>query len=74
MTTTEEWLDLNKKICLCRSIPKKNFLNAFNKGFLKIDDVNKRVGSGSGPCRGQRCRPVICQMLKEYHSKSRDRS
>jgi bacterioferritin-associated ferredoxin len=66
MTTTEEWLDLNKKICLCRSIAKKHFLSAFEEGHLKIDEVNRKVGSGSGSCQGQRCRSVICQMLKEY--------
>ena len=62
----ENWIMQNKKVCLCKGIPRKRFVTAIKSGASTIIKVNKTVGSGSGNCEGTRCGPVIEQLLKDY--------
>ena len=61
-----EWLVQNEKICICKGIPRKRFLEAFKKGASSLSEVNRLVGSGSGDCKGERCGPKIESLLAVY--------
>ena len=61
-----EWLLRNEKICICKGIPRKRFLEAIRKGAASLSEINRIVGSGSGDCRGERCGPKIAELLTAY--------
>jgi NAD(P)H-nitrite reductase large subunit len=61
-----EWLVQNEKICICKGIPRKRFLEAIKKGAFSLSEVNRLVGSGSGDCKGERCGPKIERLLAAY--------
>jgi len=65
-TIKENWILQNKKVCLCKGIPRKRFVKAIKSGASSIVKVNQIVGSGRGNCEGTRCGPVIEQLLKDY--------
>jgi bacterioferritin-associated ferredoxin len=62
----EMWILQNKKVCLCKGIPRRRFEEAIKSGASSILKVNRIVGSGSGNCEGTRCGPVIEQLLQDY--------
>ena len=62
----KQWLLQNEKICLCKAIPRKQFTAAIISGATSVEEINKIVGSGSGDCKGERCRPKIEQLLKGF--------
>jgi len=61
-----EWLLQNETVCICKGIPRKRFIDAITKGAATLQDVNRIVGSGSGDCKGERCRPAIEKLLAAY--------
>jgi bacterioferritin-associated ferredoxin len=61
-----QWLLQNEKICLCKGIPRKRFLQAMEKGASSLQEINRRVGSGIGDCKGERCGPTIKRILAAY--------
>ena len=61
----KQWLLENEKICLCKGIPRKRFTAAIRSGVTSVEEINEIVGSGSGDCKGERCRPKIEQLLKD---------
>ena len=58
-------LDKLKKICLCKVISKATIKKAIKNGAKTLEDVQKVTGAGSGGCRGNRCTPMIQDILKE---------
>ena len=66
----QEWLQQNEKICLCKAIPRKRFTAAIRAGANSVEEINEIVGSGSGDCKGDRCRPKIEQLLKTFSGSS----
>ncbi len=61
----KQWLLQNEKICLCKGISRKRFTAAIRSGVTSVGEINEIVGSGSGDCKGERCRPKIEQFLKD---------
>ena len=61
-----EWLLQNEKICICKGIPRKRFVEAIKSGASSLQEVNRIVGSGSGDCKGERCRAKIERLLAVY--------
>jgi bacterioferritin-associated ferredoxin len=61
-----EWLLQNETVCICKGIPRKRFIDAIKKGAATLQEVNRIVGSGSGDCKGERCRPAIEKLLAAY--------
>lgn len=61
-----EWLLQNEKICICKGIPRKRFLEAIKKGASSLAEINRLTGSGSGDCKGERCGPKIEQLLAAF--------
>lgn len=66
-----QWLLQNEKICICKGIPRKRFMEAIKNGACSLQEVNRIVGSGSGDCKGERCGPKIEILLAACLEKNR---
>lgn len=63
---TKEWLENQKKICLCSGIKKSTFLKILNEGVKSLDDLIKRSGACRGGCQGKRCYQELEKLFKEF--------
>lgn len=62
---------LAKVVCICKGINLGRVLKGL-EGSDTVADVNRKVGTGSGGCQGERCGPRIKLLLKKYQdAKSR---
>ncbi len=61
----EKTKQLLRVVCICKGIPLGKVLDGL-KGCETVHDVNKKVGTGSGGCQGERCGPRIKILLKKY--------
>ena len=55
---------LAKVVCICKGIPLGRVLKGL-EGSESVQDVNRKVGTGSGGCQGERCGPRIKMLLKK---------
>lgn len=55
---------MNKVVCICKGIPLSKVLPGL-EGSKTVADVNCKVGTGSGGCRGERCGPRIKALLNK---------
>ena len=55
---------MNKVVCICKGIPLSKVLPGLRDSET-VADVNRKVGTGSGGCRGERCGPRIKALLKK---------
>jgi bacterioferritin-associated ferredoxin len=62
----KKWLQQNEKVCICKGIPRKRFIEAINNGALTLSEINAFVGSGTGDCKGERCGQKIKKLLATY--------
>lgn len=62
----ELWLQQYQKVCICKGIPRKNFIKAIRAGAQTVEAVDRIVGSGGGDCNGERCGPKIIELIHEY--------
>ncbi len=53
-----------KVVCICKGINLGRVLAGI-EGCQTVQDVNKKVGTGSGGCQGQRCGPRIKALLEK---------
>ena len=58
-----------KVVCICNGINLGRVLKGL-PGSDSVDDVNRKVGTGSGGCKGERCGPRIKLLLKMYQDKN----
>lgn len=56
---------LSRVVCICKGIPLGRVLDGL-PGSETVADVNQKVGSGSGGCKGERCGPRIKILLKKF--------
>jgi hypothetical protein len=56
---------MTRVVCICKGIPLGRVLDGL-PGCETVADVNQKVGSGSGGCKGERCGPRIKILLKKY--------
>ncbi len=66
---TQQWILDNKKVCQCNGIKRKTVVDAINAGADTLEKVSKATGTGTGGCHGNRCTPVITELLEELSSK-----
>ena len=62
---------LAKVVCICKGINLGRVLKAMD-GCETVADVNRKAGTGSGGCQGERCGPrikVLLQKKKEQEEK-----
>jgi hypothetical protein len=55
---------LSQVICICKGIPLGRVLKGL-EGSETVADVNAKVGTGSGGCKGERCGPRIKILLRK---------
>jgi hypothetical protein len=55
---------LARVVCICKGIPLGKVLPGL-EGSETVADVNRKVGTGSGGCQGERCGPRIKILLKK---------
>jgi bacterioferritin-associated ferredoxin len=63
--TDEEIKARIKVVCICKGIKQARICDAVISGSDTVEKVNKKTGSGSGGCKGVRCRPVIETILDQ---------
>lgn len=51
-------------VCICKGISLGTILKYIDPGDT-VDDVNTKCGSGSGGCKGERCRYKIEILIKK---------
>jgi bacterioferritin-associated ferredoxin len=56
---------LHMVVCICKGINLGRVLKGL-EGSSTVEDVNRKVGTGSGGCKGERCGPRIRLLLKKY--------
>lgn len=59
---------LARVVCICKGIPLSKVLDGL-PGSESVQDVNRKVGTGSGGCQGERCGPRIKSLLRKYSEK-----
>jgi bacterioferritin-associated ferredoxin len=61
--TVEEIKARIKPVCICKGIKQHVICSAIKSGAKTVEEVNRACGSGSGGCKGRRCRPVIEKLI-----------
>lgn len=61
----EKTKQLLRVVCICKGIALGKVLDGL-PGCATVQDVNKKVGTGSGGCLGERCGPRIKILLKKF--------
>lgn len=59
---------LARVVCICKGINLGRVLKGID-GCETVADVHRKVGSGSGGCRGERCSPRIRVLLAKKGKK-----
>ncbi len=62
LTKEEKIKQLIKVVCICKGINLGRVLKGLD-GSKTVADVNRKTGTGSGGCRGERCGPRIQLLL-----------
>lgn len=62
LTKEEKIKQLVRVVCICKGINLGRVLKGLN-GSTTVEDVNRKTGTGSGGCRGERCSPRIQVLL-----------
>lgn len=63
---------LAKVVCICKGINLGRVLKGI-EGCETVQDVNRKVGTGSGGCAGERCGPRIKVLLKKKKEQQQGR-
>lgn len=56
---------LSRVVCICKGISLGRVLDGLANAET-VQDVNQKVGTGSGGCQGERCGPRIKLLLTKY--------
>ncbi len=62
---------LAKVVCICKGINLGRVLKGL-EGCDTVMDVNRKVGTGSGGCAGERCGPRIKMLLRKMKEAKQD--
>lgn len=52
-----------KPVCICNTIRYPKVKAAIDAGATTVEEVARATGCTTGECQGERCRPVIVEML-----------
>jgi len=53
-----------KVVCICKGITLGRIMKGI-EGCDTVADVNRKIGTGSGGCAGERCGPRLVMILKK---------
>lgn len=54
-------------ICHCMGIKKSTILDVIERGVDDLDEIAQQTEAMTGACDGERCRPVIEKMIKDFY-------
>lgn len=60
-----------RPVCICNTIRYPRVQAAIEAGAESVAAVGEETGCTTGDCHGERCRPVIEQMLAAWAARSR---
>ncbi len=60
-----------RPVCLCQTIRYPRVQAAIEAGAATVSEVARATGCTQGDCKGERCIPVIEQMLAAWGSRRR---
>lgn len=60
-----------KPVCLCNTIRYPRVQASIEAGARTVEEVARATGCTSGDCHGERCIPVIEQMLAAFTARKR---
>lgn len=67
---TEERIKIMQKVvCICKGINLGRVLKGM-EGCETVAEVNRKVGTGSGGCQGERCGPRIKLLLRKMRERA----
>ncbi len=52
-----------KKICICKSISQGKIIDAIKNGLTTVNEINQKLHTGTGDCKGTRCQSLIKEIL-----------
>ena len=52
-----------RAVCICNTIRYPRVAEAIERGARSVEEVAKATGCTTGDCAGERCRPVIEELL-----------
>ena len=61
-----------RPVCICNTIRYPRVQAAIDAGARTVEDVAAATGCTTGDCKGERCRPVIDEMLAAAAARLRD--
>ncbi|MEZ4742382.1 MAG: (2Fe-2S)-binding protein [Bdellovibrionota bacterium] len=70
---SERAKQMNRIVCICKGIKLAAVLRGL-EGSETVEDVNRKVGTGCGGCKGERCGPRIKVLLKKYKEAKKDKN
>ena len=53
-----------RPVCICNAVRYPRVKEAIEGGAASVGEVARRTGCTTGSCGGERCRPVIEEMLR----------
>jgi len=53
-------------VCHCMGIKKSAILDVIEHGVDDLDVIREKTGAMGGACEGERCRPVIQEMIRDF--------
>ncbi|MCG3194617.1 MAG: hypothetical protein DIJKHBIC_03878 [Thermoanaerobaculia bacterium] len=60
-----------KPVCICNAIRYPRVATAIEEGARSVEDVARATGCTTGSCHGDRCTPVIREMLRAREGRKR---
>ena len=54
-----------KAVCICNTIRYPRVAAAIENGARSVDEVARATGCTTGECAGERCTPIILEMLAD---------
>ena len=53
-----------RPVCICNTIRYPRVQEAIDRGARTVEEVARATGCTTGDCKGERCTPVILEMLE----------
>ena len=53
-----------RPVCICNAIRYPRVKEAIDGGAASVEEVARRTGCTTGSCGGERCRPLVEEMLR----------
>lgn len=59
-------------LCRCEDVTLDDLLRALDLGYLRMEEVKRYTGLGTGPCEGKECMAMCARLLAEHSQSTPD--